>query len=183
MEVKIERIDPVVLGENTQPVPMIYIHGSHAFRKFLVLNNNVINVQLKNTMDSNYDGLVAMNVPVYSSGVFPNYRPNLYGNTGEYVVPLLSVSWMGYPQNTGSCIVTGAKGPYVAEVMQADTNSVLKPLYYNPPREFEKKYVNTHECFNEGKRCSLNSKQLALIGVTGAALVSLMVFTNLKKKH
>ena len=171
----ITRWDAVLVGNNPEPQPMIYIKPTPEFIKFCEENEYTVFVQLKNTM-SEYDNNDLIQTYVYASGKVPNCRPNFFSNTGEYVM-ILPIAWRGYPSNTGQAIISGLNGEYPYLELQIPPFTPPIPLEQLPPKVFPIPPVS-YECFNEGEKkkpCSLNNKQLVVLAVVGVALVSVLV--------
>ena len=179
----INRWDSVLLGNKPNPQPMIYITADKNFREFCLQNNYKIYIQLSNTM-SIYDETGVMECSVFSSGRFPNCRPNFYANTGDWVI-VLPCDWLGYPKNTGEATISGTYGKYDYKALQGASEAVPTPLYYLPPVDPNKApYYNTHECFdshrnlNSRNSCSLNTNQLISVGVVSVLIIGLLAYNK-----
>jgi hypothetical protein len=103
----IERWDPVLVGNNSQPMPMIYVKANESLRKYFELNKMMVAVIISDTK-SIYDGKV-IGAVADCSGFYPDYRPNFYNKTGFYTLTLSS-AWYHYPKFNGMVEITGFEG-------------------------------------------------------------------------
>jgi hypothetical protein len=86
---KIYRWDAVILNNETQPKPMVYIKPKGDELDCMI--DTIIEVKIG---ENTFDGFVK------SSKNFPNYRPDFFSQTGYYVV-VLNTYWNGYPREGG----------------------------------------------------------------------------------
>jgi len=105
MSYEIKRWD-VILNENGNRIPIIYIEPDLEFKQFIKENDYNVIVQI---IDSGtvYDNKV---IPgrVDQSSFVPNCRPNFFYYNGYYVITLNS-NWYGYPNpnKLGKAIIYG----------------------------------------------------------------------------
>lgn len=130
---KICRWDPISMGNNLAPVPMIYIKPDQALLEFAKKNNNALLIKISGT-NTIYDGKEMVGVFTRSSQV-PNCRPNFFEQTGTYVI-VLEAGWYTYPSpaSLGDAEIFGLKQSYPSnvEVEEKDTN------LYSPSTENDK---------------------------------------------
>ena len=100
MNYQILEWNPVLIGNETFPLPMAYIKPDEKLLKYIQNNNNLINVSVKNTYiyDNHKTNLYGF---IVSSLNFPNYRPNFYNKNGYYCV-IIKTNWSGYPKDSGN---------------------------------------------------------------------------------
>ena len=174
----IVRWDAVLVGNESNPQPMIYIKPNPEFIKFCEENQYTVFVQIKNTM-SEYDTNNLIQTYVYGAGQVPNCRQNFFANTGEYVM-ILPIAWLGYPSNTGQAIISGLNGKYPYLELTVPPFTAPTPLERLPPKEFPIPPVS-YECFNgdneinKNKSCSFNSAQLFTVGGLGIVLIGILI--------
>lgn len=104
----ITRWDPITMGNNTFPVPIIYVKPDTRLLDFSKANEDVILVEISGT-GTIYDGKKIPGILSRSRDV-PNYRPNYFDKTNAYVV-VLNSAWHGYPlpDKLGEFTVSGLK--------------------------------------------------------------------------
>ena len=92
-EYKIERWDAILLADNRYPI--IYITPDKDLKNFLDQNDYFIKIKIRGTGNI-YDNRL-MKAKVNLSSNYPNYRPNYFEQTGQFVLTLDSC-WAGYPE-------------------------------------------------------------------------------------
>lgn len=171
---QILRWDAVLIDDNVNPRPMIWLQGTPEFRTFCSKNNWNVYVKVQNS-NSLYDQNVLLKCDVKPvSGV------NTFANTGDYTI-VLPVGWNGYPSDHGEVVISGLKGDFTWMEIETDPNEgVVTPLYWAPPLDSQVRRDQgreDHECFNSNghhhrhEECPLNTNQLAMIGVVGVMLL------------
>lgn len=126
----IERWDSVIFGNNTDPVPIIYIKPDKFLLDFAKSNSNVLAVEIEDSY-SIYDKRKIPGI-WYKSSDIPNCRKNFFDKTGFYVLVLQS-PWYGYPKYKGKCTIYGLKNSKETEkALKNDGNKdSLYPLLKN----------------------------------------------------
>lgn len=121
----IKRWDGVILGNNTQKTPVIYIEPDLTFQEFVRNNDYKVICEISST-GTPYDGKKIIGVVDKSSNI-PNNRPNFYAKTGLYVITLVS-SWNGYPDldKNGQVVFHGCKSVADHSYNQSTLNTEMK---------------------------------------------------------
>jgi hypothetical protein len=88
-----------IIGNNYDPIPIIYIKPDVNFEGYARENKYQFNVKIEGTNSPSYDGKTFFST-VSTSGEVPNYRPKYYEKTGLIVLSLKS-DWNGYPPKLG----------------------------------------------------------------------------------
>jgi hypothetical protein len=104
---KIDRWDPVIIGKDVYPKPLIYLKADDILLKFAEKNSNALVIKISDT-NSIYDGKFIQGI-FYNSSEIPNCRPNFFNATKFYAIYLIS-EWHSYPINTGFCEIYGLYG-------------------------------------------------------------------------
>lgn len=102
LEFNIMRWDASTCTDDDHPKPMIYVKPNTDLLDYFRENNNKVWVRIVGT-DSDYDDIVFYGIPEKASWR-PNYTPNYYNATGQYVVTLDTHKWLGYPDAKGKAI-------------------------------------------------------------------------------
>ena len=162
MKYKVYRWDPVLIKNNINPYPVLYIKPDkrllefakkHKFRMDVVLNGSGTpwdGMSFKATLNSSLD------FPTTSTG---GKRVNFYNATGLYNLTLDTV-WSAYPPQLGSVIVPALGA---APVPVAKGNPLAKP---SPPPS--KPVKSSHS-----SKSGLSASQLVALGI---GLVLLLLF-------
>lgn len=174
---KIKRWDPVLFGNDVNPLPMIYIKPDQSFLDFAKENKYNVIVRIEDTK-TEYDGHAMVGVINKSSNVPNDNRCIFYEKTGLYVIVLYG-PWLEYPDpdNLGSAVIMGLKGKNPLKLPKNEPCPTVKPMEVCPTTREPYKSDLSHD------NCSLNTIQLwaiiiSIIIVFGALLWLTMSTTN-----
>lgn len=140
----------VIMFNNNNKVPIIYIKPDISLLEYLNNNQPVVSLEISDT-NTIYDGkkltgLVNRSCCLLNNNNY-NCRPNYYEETGYYVITLVS-GWYGYPNpdKLGIAIIKGLE-KYIPSVYEEpkeniiefpNNNNVIKPSDIS----VNKKYIN-----------------------------------------
>jgi hypothetical protein len=163
---EIKRWDSVIPQNNTFSMPMIYIKPDKDFIEYAKMNQWTVMVEIEGS-NSIYDGKKMVGV-IDSSGYFPNYRPNYYNKTGEFVVTLFA-QWYEYPPQRGYAIVRGAEGP--------------DKIIPEPPKPYEAPApMKSLEMYTPEDTKGMNNSQLTWFLVSFLLIFCVLLGTSLKDR-
>jgi hypothetical protein len=93
----------LLIKNNHNPYPTIYINPNPNFNRYAKDNNYQIKVKIEGTNHTSYDENTFL-ATVSSSGEVPNDRPNFYKQTG-WLILTLECPWYGYPPKLGKIVI------------------------------------------------------------------------------
>jgi len=116
---EVQSWNPVIIENNNEPLPMLYLKYSDELLKTAKDNNFIFKATISDT-NSLYDGKTTTGF-LYNSGTFPNCRPNFFNKEG-YLSLVLSCGWLKYPSNNGNISLEGIE----------NVDIIMKP--FEPPQ-------------------------------------------------
>lgn len=156
---EIHRWDPILIGNNENPFPMIYIKPDKAFLEFAEENNFTLFVKIEDS-GSRYDGKAFVGI-VDSSANFPSPRPNFFEKTGLYVISLYAM-WDEYPPKMGKAVLSGLKGKYKLPPV------TIPPFV--PPKPVQEMYKDSNNCAGNLSPPQIGSILIAIMVIFGVLL-------------